>query len=158
MLFHPTPLPPLWLNPIFASFHSPLLLCFLFFFVSSSSSFFSLHFWLPSVWHGLEGLACRKLLLVPSTTVCMQIAVLFFLSSSPSPFVLLMQPGGSSRLHHGSGAVSAESSRPGLCQQRLHSIKGSGPAHCPRTQSAPLSTPGDHNCTLWLSTAIQGRV
>ena len=125
--------------------HTVLLLCFD---SSSSSSFRSLHAELPSVWRRLQGLlACSKSLLVPSTLLCIQPAVLFFLCAPPSPVVLRLQLGGASGLHHGPGAVSSESSPPGICQQRLHYIEGSGSAHCSRTRSAPLSTPGDHNQT-----------
>jgi len=124
-------------------------LCF-----SSSSS---LRIQLSCVRHTLEGLALSKSILVLSASVCMQAAVLFVLSSSLSPLVLRLQPEGSSGLHHGSGAVSSESSRPGMCQQRLHSIQGSGSLHCSWTQSAPLSTPGECHCKLLLSgPAIQG--
>lgn len=141
----------LWTNPrlLICVSCCSFLVIQLFFFFFAYSAF--------SVRHTLEGLALSKLLLVPSASVCMQAAVLFVLSSSLSPLVLRLQPGGSSGLHHGSGAVSSESSRPGMCQQRLHSIQGSGSLHCSWTQSAPLSTPGECHCKLLLSgPAIQG--
>ena len=50
--------------------HIVLLLCFG---SCSSSSFRSLHAELLSVWHRLQGLACSKSLLVPSTLLCIHL-------------------------------------------------------------------------------------